>query len=599
MSRPTRRRTASHGVREPPVRQTGGEGHVIRLAGAEPEPRHGGGSSGSEPPGGADTVRPPRGFEAAAPVVAQSTFRRLITTNRHLLALLAGGLAAAPPRRGLFGGVVRVLRPVFRRLVRADLRDKPFAVQFRRRLELLGPTYIKLGQILSLREDILPSSLTDELKNLLDRLPVVPFAQIRAIVERELGQPLVTLLRQVDEEPIGSASIAQIHRARTLDGDAVVLKVVKPGIRDTLIRDARILRLLGRMLNWVFPAYQPRRIIAEFCDYTLREVDLRREADNAETFTSNFADVPDVVFPKIYRRLSGRDVLCMEFLDGLRPDAVAAQALPLAEREKLIDLGALSIIRMLYKDGVFHADLHPGNLLILPGPKVGFIDLGMVGRLDAELKRSLLYYYYCLVTGDAEGAARYLGSVAAAGPRSDPVGFRREVVEISGRWRHAANFEDFSLARLILESVQRGAHYRMYFPVELVLMVKALITFEGVGQILLPGFDIAEVSERHIRSIFLAQFSPFRFISEGLRNAPEMLEAMVKMPLLVTDSLRVLDRQAHRPTENPFTGIRGTLIAGFCLVAGAILMSFQAPWPLWTTMFVIAFFLALGRGGRS
>ena len=304
------------------------------------------------------------------------------------------------------------------------------------------------------------------------------------------------------------------------------------------------------------------------------------------------------MFPRIYRRMSGRDVLCMEFLDGLRPDAVAAQALPLADREKLIDLGAQSIIRMLYRDGFFHADLHPGNLIVLPGPKVGFIDLGMVGRFDGELKRSLLYYYYSLVTGDAEGAARYLSAIAAAGPSSDPAGFRREVIEISGRWKHAANFEDFSLARLILESVQRGAQYRMYFPVELVLMVKALITFEGVGQILLPGFDIAEVSERHIRSIFLAQFSPFRFLSEGLRNAPEMLEAVVKMPLLVTDGLRVLDRQAHRATENPFSGLRGTLIAGFCLVAAAILMSFRAPWPLWSALFVFAFFLAFGRHGR-
>lgn len=593
------RSTASSGLREPPIRHTAGDGHVLQLA-TDGEPRTGGGGPPRTPPSGEQTGPPGRRtFAAAAPAAPQGTIRRFVTTNRHLFALLAGGIVAfAHGRRGAAGRVARAVSPLLRLTIRRELRDEPFAVQFRRRLELLGPTYIKLGQILSLREDILPTTLTDELKNLLDRLPVVPFAEIRGIVERDLKRPLDTLLHSVDPEPIGSASIAQIHRGVTHDGDEVVLKVVKPGIRETLVRDSRILRLLGRTLEWVFPAYQPRRIIAEFCDYTLREVDLRREADNAETFTANFVDLPDVVFPRIYRRMSGRDVLCMEYFDGLRPDAVAAQALPLADRETLIDLGAQSIIRMLYKDGFFHADLHPGNLIVLPGPKVGFIDLGMVGRFDADLKRSLLYYYYALVTGDAEAAARYLSTIAAAGPSSDPAGFRREVVEISGRWKHAANFEDFSLARLILESVQRGAQYRMYFPVELVLMVKALITFEGVGQILLPGFDIAEVSERHIRAIFLAQFSPFRFLSEGLRNAPEMLEAVVKMPLLVTDGLRVLDRQAHHTPENPFSGIRGTLIAGFCLVAGAILMSFRAPWPLWSVLFVLAFFLAFGRRGR-
>ena len=593
-----RRRRLSASVREPPSRYTAGERHLLQIA-ADGEPRGGGGPPRPPASGKRGDDGGTRKFEAAPPAVSQGTIRRFVTTNRHLFALAAGGVVAiAHDRRGVLGRLARLLAPLLRHTIRKELRDQPFAVQFRRRLELLGPTYIKLGQILSLREDVLPATLTDELKNLLDRLPVVPFAEIQKIVERDLKRPLEAILDGVDPEPIGSASIAQIHRATTHDGEQVVLKVVKPGIRETLIRDSRILRLLGRTLELIFPAYQPRRIIAEFCDYTLREVDLRREADNAETFAANFVDVPDVVFPRIYRRMSGRDVLCMEFLDGMRPDAVAAQALPLADREKLIDLGAQSIIRMLYKDGVFHADLHPGNLLILPGPKVGFIDLGMVGRLDGDLRRTLLYYYYSLVTGDAEGAARYLSTVAAAGPSSDPAGFRREVVEISGRWRHASNFADFSLARLILESVQRGARYRMYFPVELVLMVKALITFEGVGQILVPGFDIAEVSERHIRAIFLAQFSPFRFLSEGLRNAPEMLEAVVKMPLLVTDGLRVLDRQAHRVRENPFSGIRATLIAGFCLVAAAILMAYRSPWPLWSALFVIAFFLAFRRNAR-
>jgi ubiquinone biosynthesis protein len=539
----------------------------------------------------------PRPLESVA-FHEQGTLSRLLTTCRHLGALLVGALVAtANERRGVGGRLSRLLSPVLRRTLRRDLRDLPFPVQLRRRLELLGPTYIKLGQILSLREDLLPTAITDELKNLLDRLPGVEFDAIATIVEHDLQRPLVSMFEHVDHTPLGSASIAQIHRARTIDGDDVVLKVVKPGIRETLERDARILRVVGRLLNLAFARYQPRRVIDEFCEYTLREVDLRREADNAETFTANFADRPEVVFPRVYRQYSGRDVLCMEFLDGVRPDSPDARALSQEDREHLVDVGAEAIIRMLYQDGVFHADLHPGNLLVLEGPRAGFIDLGMVGRFDGELRRTLLYYYYCLVSGDAEGASRYLSAVALPGVHGDPVGFRRDVAEISSRWRHAATFEGFSLARLILESVQRGAHYRMYFPVELVLMVKALITFEGVGHVLLPGFDIAEVSQRHIRRIFLHQFSPLRVLHEGVRNAPDLIDAAVKIPLLVTEGLRVLDRSVNRPAENPFAGLRGTLVAGFSLVAASILAAFGAPWPVWSALFLFALLLAFRRGG--
>jgi ubiquinone biosynthesis protein len=262
-----------------------------------------------------------------------------------------------------------------------------------------------------------------------------------------------------------------------------------------------------------------------------------------------------------------------------------------------VDLGAESIIRMLYEDGFFHADLHPGNLIILDGARVGFIDLGMVGRLDSDLRRALLFYYYSLVNGDAENAARYLALVAKPGTGGDPAGFRREVGEISARWRRASSFDSFSLAQLILESVTRGAQFNMYFPVELVLMVKALITFEGVGNVLLPGIDVAEVSRKHIRRIFLHQFSPFLMVKEGMRGAPDMIDALVKMPLLVTEGLQVLDRATRRPSENPLAGIRGTLIAGFSLVAAAIIMAFGGPWPLWGLLFVFAFFLATRKGG--
>jgi ubiquinone biosynthesis protein len=554
--------------------------------------------------GATPVADPPAPWAAEAPVRAPpGIVRRAMSANRHLLGLMFGAVGAwvrtqresgAP--RGPRYIAARAIAALSHPLIRRDLADVPFPVQFRRRLELLGPTYIKLGQILSLREDILPPSITTELRQLLNRLPVISFDRFTALVERDLGRPVDRLYSWIDPEPLGSASIAQIHRATTLDGMDVVIKAVKPGVAETLKRDALLLRILGIGLQAVIPRYQPRRIITEFCEYTLREVDLRREADNAESFAANFRDLKDVVFPTVDRHRSGRRVLTMQYLDGVRPDSPEAVALSQAEREHLVDVGAESIIRMLYRDGFFHADLHPGNLLVLPGPQVGFIDLGMVGRFDSDLRRALLYYYYSLVNGDHENAARYLAAVAEPGRGGDVAGFRRDVSEISARWHRASSFDSFSLGQLVLESVSRGAQYRMYFPVELVLMVKALVTFEGVGHVLLPDFDVAVVSRRHVRGVFLEQFSPMRFVHESLRGAPELIDAVVKLPSLVTEGVRVLERSTRPPAENPLKGVRATLLAGFCLVAAAIIMAFGGAWPLWGGLFAAAVLLAFRRG---
>ncbi len=544
-----------------------------------------------------------RGFEIMRTWKSQGLFRRMLVTWRQFLGLFFGGMLAQLAARNEDGALkgwrllgLRLLALPGRLFVDRSLRHEPFPVQFRRRLERLGPTYIKLGQILSLREDLLPKPITDELKHLLNRLPVVPLPILQDIIEKDLKRPVGLMFQTIDPIPLGSASIGQTHMATTVEGERVILKVVKPGIRQTLERDAKLLRMLGSVAQLIIPRFQPRQLVNEFCTYTLREVDLRLEAENAEVFAGHFSDVPDVVFPRIYKQYSGRSVLCMEFFDGLSPDRPEALELPEEQRRHLTDLGAMSIIRMLYKDGFFHADLHPANLIILPGPKLGFIDLGMVGRLDEDLRRALMYYYFALVMGDGENAARYLTAIAVPGPGANPNAFRRDAVDIANRWKRGANFKEFSLGQLILQSLSRGAEHGMYFPVELVLMVKALVTFEGVGNVLLPGFDVAEVSKKHVRALFMNQFSPMRIFTEGMRGVPDMVDALAKMPLLVTDGLKVLEKFARQPQESPLSGLRGTLIAGSCLVAGAVAMGFRAPWPVWTALFIIAFVLAVKKG---
>ncbi|HIG74012.1 MAG TPA: AarF/ABC1/UbiB kinase family protein [Bacteroidetes bacterium] len=563
------------------------------------------------------------GFEVMEVGPPPSLVRRYFTILRHAIGLVYGSAVAVARDREQFAWVkgfplflIKVARFFVTPFVKRDLRQLPLEVQLRRRLELLGPTYIKLGQVLALREDILPEFITEELKNLLDKLPVMPFPEYLDRVSKGLGQPADELFEWIDPKPLGSASIGQIHRARTRPteergAEDVILKVVKPHIYVVLKRDARLLGFFGRFLQIFFARYQPKRILDEFAEYTLREVDLRREADNAEQLALNFADMPQIRFPRIYRDLSSRLVMTMEMFKGLRPDVPEARALPYEVRREIVDLGARSIIRMLYQDGFFHADLHPGNLFLLDTepdprtgeyePKIGFIDLGMVGYFDGELRRTLMYYYFSLVTGDAENAARYLTSVAEAGPKSDTAGFQRAVAEICRRFYRASKYGDFSIAQLIMESVSLGGTYRMYFPIELVLMTKALVTFEGVGRALIPGLDVADVSQKHVSRLFRRQFNPVTLIKESFRNAPELVDLLIKSPSLAAEGMRFIESRIRQPNSSPLQGLRSALLAGSLFVSGTLAATLDVldtgvnVWWLWVPLFLLAGGLALKK----
>jgi ubiquinone biosynthesis protein len=528
--------------------------------------------------------------------------RRFLTTSRHAWGFALGALVAhvrelpRRRRRRIRYLLLRSLLAVVALPVNRDIKRQSIPVQLRRRLERLGPTYIKFGQILSLREDLLPSALTEELKKLLDKLPSVPYPTFYELVSKHLGRPVDEVFAHIRTRPLGSASIGQIHLATLQSGEQVILKVVKPGIRKTLRRDTMLLKGLGGIIQLLIPQYQPRRVIAEFCDYTLREVDLSLEADNAETFASSFDSQPGIVFPRIYREYSNENLLCMEYLDGIKPTDEKVEELRQEDRLRLVDLGAEAIISMLYRDGFFHADLHPANLVILPGPKCGFIDLGMVGRFDSDLKHTLLYYFYSLIAGETENAANYLSLIADTGPKSDPVAFRRDVEEVCRHWSHRSRFSQFSLAELIMQSVGKGAKHRMYFPVEMVLMVKAIVTFEAVGRLLLPDFDVTQLSRKHMNRILLERFGPLRLAQESLTALPELVDTLAKTPRLVTEGLRLMEQATRRPAENPFAGMRATLLGGFCLVAGAILAGSGGPWPLWVALLIAGILLPIRRG---
>ncbi len=555
-------------------------------------------STGGRPP-----FSPFTDFDPLAPY--RGAVRRFFTVWRHVAGLLMGGHIAyvrslpRVQRTGLRSLGKRMLAAILKPFVRGDLRDQPFPEQLRRRLEILGPTFTKLGQIMAIREDLLPEVITAELDSLMDHLPPIPFAQVERILERELEAPVESLFRSVDSEPLAAASIAQVHRATTHDGDDVVVKVIKPGIRDVVTSDLKLLEFFGVFLQWLLPRYQPRQIIDEFGAYTEREIDFDYEADHAEIFAANFQDVSGVIFPTVYRELSTSDVLTMEYLSGIRPGPQAVRELSEAERQRVIDLGASAVIRMLYKDGFFHADLHAGNLKILPGERpedlqIGFIDLGMVGRFRADIRRRMLYYYYALVRGDVDNAARYLLDMARVGEGGDPQGFRRAVSDMARHFLMRSKQGSISLAQVILRSLSLGGRYRIFFPVEMTLMVKALVTFEGVGRTLNPDLDVVSVSRRHVRHIFRERFNPLTLGSEMLSNAPELVDVALKLPQLLTSGVAHLEESlVDQSPSDPLSGVRSSVIAGACIVGGVIAVVQGGPLWLSIPLFVLGTGLAV------
>jgi ubiquinone biosynthesis protein len=545
-----------------------------------------------------------RVFEQYIERKPSSLFVRFLITNRHLTGLLLGGGYAYLRHRRATKAKFSITKDIFLRLflwlhwplLKKKLIKQPFAVQLRRRLEMLGATYIKLGQIMSLREDMLPKEITDELKKLLDTLPAISYDRFAELVEEQIGQPIHRVFTEVKQNPLGSASIAQTHRATLRTGEEVVLKLIKPGTRELIQTDSRIIKVMGSFLELFIPQLQPKNMFTEFCDYTNREVDFRLEADNAEEFTMNFIKHPEIHFPKIYREYSTSDLICMQFIRGIKPDERAYERYNEEDRAKIVDYGAYAIIQMLYHDGFFHADLHPGNLMIMDGPngpQVGFIDLGMVGRFEENTRKTMLYYFNSLVTGDPAGAARYLTLLARKGKGTDVEGFRREFISVGNKWLKSPNFKDFSLAKLILESVALGSKYRMYYPLELVLMVKAIITYEGVGNVIMPGFDIQKVSKKHIRRMLLGEVNPLDLLKTQLQSAPEFMDIITRSPLVLSEAFKRFENELVEKKKPLGHGIQNTIFGGCCIIGGSILAAAGLEWFVFTPLLVLGFIMAM------
>ncbi|MFC7193813.1 ABC1 kinase family protein [Halosimplex aquaticum] len=388
---------------------------------------------------------------------------------------------------------VEILGAVLAEAVRYKLSSDPLPEHVHRLVVRLGPTFVKLGQIASARPDLVPPDVSERLEDLQENVPPFPYSEARAVVERELGAPPETAFRQFPTQPVASASLSQVYFATLDDGTEVAVKVQRPGIRDQMERDLRVVRALARIVavTGLVPRRLPVvRIVDEFARWTLKELDFEVEGHNLEEFRRNFADWDDVTFPAVSWDHTTRRVLTMERVSGMRlgevPDAVSEQR----QRDLARRLSEL-LIEMFVADGFFHADLHPGNVFFGRDGSIAVLDVGMVGRMTTEQRDRFLAYWIAITRRQRDRAFHHLLAMAESTERADLDGYRDRYDVLLDRF-YDADLSERSLAQTYLEIVYAGAEHGVVFPSELVLQAKAVVTAESLTLVLAPEFRFAD-----------------------------------------------------------------------------------------------------------
>jgi ubiquinone biosynthesis protein len=420
-------------------------------------------------------------------------------------------------------------------------------VRMRLALQELGPSFVKLGQILSTRADLLPPDIIHELKKLQEDVPPVPFDDVARQVEESLGAKLGDVFAEFDDHPIASASIGQVHRARlrTPGGDVdVAVKVQRPRIRATIERDLDLLYLMARLLERAVPessVYSPTGLVAEFDRAITAELDYTIEAQNAERFIRNFAGNEHVRFPKVYREASAKKVLCADYLDGLKLE----DAIDQGYSGQAIAKHALQVlIQMIYLDGFFHADPHPGNIRILgtaEAPVLGMFDLGLVGHLSPEMREKAISLMIAVVRKDTDELAEALLAMGRPRSKVDRDTFRAEVARLSAI-HLGKSLREIQMAALIRDLVQGAVQFDIEMPVEIVMVGKSLMTVEGIGRMLYPELDVLEEARPFFLRLLKERFSPEKLGSQLLRAATRFGGAAQDVPPLLAEVLDDLRR---------------------------------------------------------
>ncbi len=499
--------------------------------------------------------------------------------------------------------------------------------RLRHALEDLGPTFIKFGQILSTRSDLLPPEYIEELSLLQDEVAPVSWEEARQVVESELGAAMEELFAQVDPVPIASASLAQVHVARLVSGEEVVVKIQRPNIEKTVNLDLDIIYDLAQTAQQRIAAasrFEVADLAEEFASSLRMEMDFRREAWNADRFRQNFADESHLYVPKIYWDFSTRRLLVMERIQGIKIDDLEGLKAAGYDRKRLSSHAADFALKEVLIDGFFHADPHPGNMLILPGEVIGVIDFGTVGRLDDQDRANLARLFIAAVQLDVESIVDQLQRMGVADYRVDRTGLQRDLKRILMRYYGLPIYEID--AQEIAKAVQPIMYeYKLYIPTDFYLLMKTVVMMQGVGLNLDPDFDIFEAAQPYMGKLFRRMWLPSSWGPEVVRLAMDWKDFVTILPRKTSHILDQVERgqltvQAELPQLEPIINtldklinriIFSVLVAALVVALALLLprLDYAWPWGLMTWIIIIGFFVlvflairlawSVWRSGRS
>ena len=422
---------------------------------------------------------------------------------------------------------------------------KPFAVRVREALEELGGTFIKLGQVLSTRPDLVPTDLAEELRSLRSNCPTVPYAEIRKRLEEEFGDKLDEYFQSIDEVPLAAASIAQVHRAVLKDGTHVVLKIVRPGIEETIESDIDILTELARLTeNRISElGYSPKETVREFQQELAREVDLIYEGRSTDRFRQNFADDPKIHFPIVYWPSTTRRVLTLEHVQGTLLSETDFSSMSPEQRRTICEKGSEAVFRQCLEHGFFHADPHPGNIFATADGGICFIDCGMTGRIDRQTMQSLATLVMSVINSDLDKVLEATMSLCDADKalKFDRT-FRRDAWSFMARFERGT-IESLDMAGLLNEFFALMRRYRIRCPADLVFLIKAISTIQGAAREIDPTFNLVAHGRPQLEKLIRDRYGFTAARDRLLTSAQRYLSLMEDLPDEVRDVLDQLRRR--------------------------------------------------------
>lgn len=410
--------------------------------------------------------------------------------------------------------------------------EKTIPERLKLAFEELGPTFVKLGQLLSTRSDLLPEAFIEEFTKLQDNVQPLSFEIVRAIIEKELNKKIEEAYSSFNEIPLAAASIGQVHEAVLLSGEKVVVKVQRPEIERVIETDISLLAFLANLLEKYIPESRivgPTVIVDEFFRTLSFELDFVVEANNIVKIAENTSTIPEVVIPRVYRNLSTHKILTLEKLEGIRVNDLRALDDAGIDRKRVVEIGAKTFFKSVMIDGLFHGDLHGGNVFILPGNRLGIVDFGIVGRLSQKAKDQLASMMMSLITEDYENLCYEYAELGAAGASIDFEAFQREVRNTLSPYM-GLSLAEVNIGKILIEATKIATKYNIKVPGDWMIVFKAILTIEGMGRTLDPQFDLLAMGQDLVKDLVKNQYSMQRLSKEFLWVAKDVAALLKILP---------------------------------------------------------------------